>query len=368
MTSATAANRCVLLIDNRVPQFDKNAGDATIYQYLRVLIGGGVKVVYKPYDQVRSQPYTRHLQQLGVEFQFENSEFEAWMNDRKGRIHTVLLARPDVASAYLPSIRRLEPSRVVYYVHDLHHVREQRRFASTADPVARTESERLRALEGSIFRQVDSVITPSDAEAPMISQLAPNTRVDVVPAYVSKPSLGGAETRREKLIFVGGFGHSPNVDAARHLVGEVMPLVWSAEPEAQLMLVGSDPTADVLRLAGDRVTVTGFVPELAPYFAQSRASINPIRFGAGVKGKIVSSLEAGVPVVTTSMGAEGLNLVSGENALIADDPGDIAAAAVRLLRDDSLVESLASAGRAFCRAEFGEERVRAALLTALGLA
>ena len=143
----------------------------------------------------------------------------------------------------MPVLRRVGGLRLAYYVHDLHHVREQRRFDATGDPQARMESMRLRRLETSIFRSVDAVLTPSDAEAVVIRQLAPSAAVHVVPGFVcdSAPRSAVPLSNRRGLVFVGGFRHSPNVDAASHLVHEVMPLVWDDKPDARLHIVGADP-------------------------------------------------------------------------------------------------------------------------------
>jgi glycosyltransferase involved in cell wall biosynthesis len=169
-------------------------------------------------------------------------------------------------------------------------------------------------------------------------------------------------------MFLGGFEHLPNIDAVLVLVREVMPLVWRQVPDAHALIVGSHPTAEVLALAGDRVTVTGHVPDLGPVFAQARMTVSALRFGAGLKGKIVTSLMAGVPVVTTAIGNEGLDLLDGEEALLAETPDRLADAVVRLLTEPGLAERLAAAGHARVAAGWTRDSARAALRAALDAA
>jgi glycosyltransferase involved in cell wall biosynthesis len=144
-----------------------------------------------------------------------------------------------------------------------------------------------------------------------------------------------------------------------------MPHVWVQEPGARVVIVGQQPPERIRASAGDRVTVAGHVPDLAPFQATARALVAPIRYGAGVKGKILTSLAAGVPVITTTVGNEGIGLVDGEDALIADTPQRIAEQAIRILRDDALAERLGDAGRLFVAERFSEAVTRAQLRAAL---
>ena len=170
---------------------------------------------------------------------------------------------------------------------------------------------------------------------------------------------------QDAIIFVGGFGHPPNVDAAAWLVREIMPLVWAQAPDVRLLLVGSAPPPEVQALAGPRVEVTGFVPDIAPLYARSRMSVSPLRYGAGVKGKIVASLQAGVPVVTTAIGNEGLDLVPGIEALVAGTAPMLAAAILDLWRDPAMQHRLARAGQAVLRDRYSDAAARRAMQSVL---
>jgi len=169
-----------------------------------------------------------------------------------------------------------------------------------------------------------------------------------------------AETRtfgeRKGILFIGGYNHTPNVDAVKWLCSDIMPLVWERLPDVKLTLLGSGPSQEVQDLASDRVSVPGYLRDVSPYFEQSRVFVAPIRFGAGLKGKIGQSLEFGLPVVTTPIGAEGFPLRSGENCLLAADAREFADAVIRLYSDEQTWSSFARASAEALR-EFGDEAV-----------
>lgn len=363
----------ILVIDDKVPQHDRSAGGLTMSQYLRLLSAERFKVIFMPADGRATEPYTSMLQQLGIEVLYGDVNLNRWLKKNGRFVDWVLLARPIVARAYLDLVRRKTRARLLYYTHDVHFFRERRRYETLGDPGALRDSEYLRTIETTIFRRVDCVLTPSADEVPVIQELAPRQEVRVLPPYffpVGDGSLVDSQPplrNRDAIIFVGGYDHLPNVDGAEVLVTEVMPYVWQRVPRARVLLVGSDPPPSVRALAGDRVEVLGHVSDLSSAYARARMSVSPLRFGSGVKGKIVSSLEAGVPVVTTTIGNEGIALEPGIEALIADQPEAIAANVVRLFEDPDFLKSLAAAGHRAVFERFSEDRARQALFDALRL-
>jgi len=359
-----------LVIDDRVPEWDRNAGGVTLNQYLHLLQGMGYQVVFCPaYDATPTQPYTAALQQDGIEVLHAPETLDRWLRANGGQLDLVWTARPDVTGPILDLIRAETRAPVLYYTHDLHHLRERRRWELEGDPHALTESKRLKRIETRIFAEADRVMTPSEEEAAAIRADVPDAQVHAIPPYIlpatplARPS---PDIERDALIFVGGYNHLPNVDAAVWLVQDIMPLVWSALPDVRLLLVGNAPPPAVERLASRRVTVTGFVPDVAPLYAQARLSVNPLRYGAGVKGKIVASLQEGVPVVTTAVGNEGLGLVHSAEAWIAETAADFAAGIVALYRDPAQCAAMSLAAQAVLRRRFSEDAARTALMGVLG--
>ncbi len=361
----------ILVIDDKVPEYDKHAGAVTLFQYLGLMHELGLKVIYHPFDGLPAQPYTNDLQQRGIEVLHAPDTLAAWLDRDGTQVDFVWIARPYVAAPTLDLLRRTTGARILYYTHDLHYLREMRRFELEGDLSAREEHDRVKPMELGIFAIVDRVMTPSEEEARIIAEAVPQAHVTVIPPYLY-PATGLADpatldfSGRETVIFVGGFDHTPNVDAALWLAREIMPLVWRQRPDVCLLIVGNVPPEEVRALASERITVTGFVPSLEPYYARSRIAVSPLRYGAGVKGKIVGSLRAAVPVITTSVGNEGIRLRHGIEALIADDAAGIARAILDLCADEALCRSLATAGMAVLERQFSEDRARSVLLDLLG--
>jgi GT2 family glycosyltransferase/glycosyltransferase involved in cell wall biosynthesis len=357
-----------LVIDDRVPEPDRHAGALLTWQHLHLLQELGIRPVYLPFDGVVRQPWTARLEADGIEVLAPGVDPAAWLVDHGRFLDWVMVARPVPAERWIPGIRRWTDAALVYFTHDLHGLRERRRAELTGDPEAAEAARALDAVERSILSRADAVLTPSSAEVPVIREMAPGRYVGVLPPFVEPglpPAADPPLDERTGVMFLGGFEHLPNIDAAEVLVRDVMPRVWAEVPEARVLIVGSDPTPDVLALAGDRVEVTGYVPDLGPVFARSRMTVSALRYGAGLKGKIVTSLEAGVPVVTTAIGNEGLDLRDGEEALLGETPDELAAAVVRLFREPGLAARLATGGHARVAQGFSREAVRTALRTAL---
>jgi hypothetical protein len=211
----------------------------------------------------------------------------------------------------------------------------------------------LREMELGLVRMCDETITVSEEERRVLLEALPDARVSVIPTMNRVAGTPAPASDRSGLMFLGGFLHLPNVDCVVHMVRDVLPLVRAELGPVPLTIVGSHPPDAVRALAAvDGVTVTGFVEDLDPFFQGCRLMAAPLRYGAGVNGKITHSLARGLPVVTTSIGAEGLAGVDGEHLLVADGVQEFAAAVVRLYRDDALWERLSANGRALAAERF----------------
>ena len=371
VTRQRQAGGTILVMEDRVPEPDKNAGAVATAQYMALLVSLGLRVVYHPHDGRAPQPYTTDLQQQGIEVLHHPTVLTEWLRENGRFVDYVWSTRPYVSGHLLDQIRRDTGAPILYLTHDLHYLRETRRYALDRDPMALDEATRVRAIELGIFAKVDCILTFSEDEADVIREAAPDATVRVLPLffYDSVPAKADAASfaGRRKLLFVGGFNHVPNVDAALWLVREIMPALWRTNPDAQVSIVGSDPPAEVRALAGPLVEIAGFVPDLAQSYAEARVSVNPLRFGAGVKGKIVASLAVGLPVVTTPIGNEGIRLQNGTEALVGDTPDAIAAHIATLLDDDARCADLANAGAAVIARRFSHASARAAVIAVLGL-
>lgn len=366
----------VLVVDHYIPQPDRDAGSRTMFAFLQRLLEAGCVVKFWP-DNLHYDPqYAPRLQAMGIEV----LHGPRWLGgigalvDACGDIFdAVLLSRPEVAEHHLDAVRAHSRARVVYYGHDLHFRRMQDQAALLDDPVARDALQRdaasMEARERAIWRGVDAVLYPSADEADAVRAREPAVDARAVTPYAY--AAFGSDTplaQRGDILFVAGFAHPPNVDAARWLVEAIMPRVWATHPQARLALVGANPTADVLALAGDRVEVTGFVSDeaLARRYRHARVAVVPLRYGAGVKSKVVEALQQGLPLVTTTVGAQGLPGVVAACS-VADDVDGIAGGIVRLLDDDAAWLHCSRDGSAYASAHFSADAMRRDLLSALAI-
>jgi len=361
----------ILVVDEQIPEHNKNAGALTLNQYLNLLNDEGFRVILWPDDRAFRPLYTEALEGLGIEVVLDRISFRDWLNTQAPEIDFAYLARPDLALTYIEALRNMTKARILYYTHDLHFLREQRRYEVDRKAAILRRSRDLKTKEVQIFSKVDCVCTPSAEEGEIIRHLAPSVDIVLLPPYFfSEP---GVESRNphtktitsSNVLFVGGYLHTPNVDAAKTLINDVMPLVWKEMPDVRVTLAGSHPTEEIFALSSSRVVVPGFVPNLGPYYVGARMTVNPLRFGAGVKGKIVESLREGVPVVTTPIGVEGIGVIPGRDALVGTDSNELAEHVLRLLRDPTLCDSLAASGRRLVARNFGFSKAHEAFMRAL---
>lgn len=360
----------VLIVDHYIPQPDKDAGSRTMFAFIRALLDAGCIVKFWP-DNLHLDPlYAPELQKMGVEVYSGLrwlGNFDELMRESGSEFDAVILSRPDVAAKYLPHVRDSSKARIVYYGHDLHHQRMLKE-AEVTGAVGKAVIAAMERLERMVWKSADVVLYPSEDEAAFVRASAPGVDARAIIPYAYDDVRRDVGTAgRSGIIFVAGFGHLPNVDAARWLVSDIMPRVWALRPDAKVSLVGSNPTQDVLELAGDKVEVTGYVsdPELERRYAQARVAVVPLRFGAGVKGKVVEAMREGVPLVTTPVGVQGLESV--ELPVVSESVQEIADGILRLLDDDATWSAYSAKGAAYVEAYFSKRRMGHDLISACGL-
>lgn len=365
------ARRVVLVGENNLLTPDQDAGSRAVLSLIEGLHAAGHAVKFWALNGQDMSPYREALEAMGVECPLEprRPSFEDWMAAHAGEIDQAILSRPHVATAMLPAIRRDCPEApVMFYGVDLHHARLEReaRLLEESDPrragALRAEARAALEEEMTLWSAADLSIYLPEFEAQAVRELAPEVEVMSLLSF-SLPALPGPPpplAGREGIVFVAGFAHPPNVDAALWLVREIMPLIWAKRPGTPLTLIGSNPTPAVRALASATVEVTGFVPdgELLRRYAGARLALCPLRFGAGVKGKVVESMHAGLALVTTPIGVQGLEEAP---CAVRETAEEIAAEALRLLEDDAAWEALVPRQRAFVRERFSTEAFSARL-------
>lgn len=358
----------ILVIDHYVPQSDKDAGSRTMFRFLQVLVDAGWAVTFWPENLYRDPPYTRALQDIGVEVIYGVKyvdKFSDFLRSRAGLYDAVLLSRPHVSVHFIDDVRSLTDARVLYYGHDVHfeRMKAQREIADSVDEDA---VEAMRNLELGICDRSDVILYPSEEEARLIAKLTSKKVKSVaVPAYYFEerdiseaeeairrisPSPGQAA----QLLFVGGFSHGPNVDGIVWFCREVAPILRGEDFPFELKIIGSNPTAEVWDLEAEDVQVVGYVNDdkLRESYFDASTVIAPLRFGAGVKGKVVEAMACGVPVVTTEVGAQGLAGAQ-DYLFLGDSPAEFAAA-IRAAADPEAARTKATAALDYVRSHYSK--------------
>ena len=348
------AGPTVVVVDHHVPAPDHDSGSVRMDHLLRLLTESGRHVCFIPQDATVHPEHVGRLQQLGIEVAAPCLDVEDLLRDLEAETELVVLSRPEVAVEYLPMVRRLMPRAVAAYdTVDLHDLRSRRRVAVEG----RTDrhDQHLVELERRLSRTADIVIAVSDPEAIALHAIAPHTPVVRISNIHDDRFIDEPFERRSGFLFVGNFQHPPNVDAVAHLLDSVWPAIRSRLPDATLHLVGAGMHPSAVASSGgvaEGVVVHGWLPDLEPVLGRARVFLAPLRFGAGVKGKIGQALASGVPVVTTSVGAEGM---VGSHLVVADEPGALVDAAVALHEDPARWNAQVTAGRAFITDALGVE-------------
>ncbi len=359
------ARKRVLVIDATTPQPDQDSGSVRLVNILRMLREDGCAVTFFADNRAWVEGYSAALQALGVEVLWHPylSDPVAWFAEHGRRFDVVFVSRHYIASSYLPLVRQHAPqARFVFDTVDLHYLREQRaaELSGRAD-LARSAAE-TREKELALIRGADVSVVVSPVEQALLAQEAPGARVDVLSNVHAVVGCRQPFEARRDLVFVGGYQHPPNVDAAQWFVREIWPAVRAALPDARVHIVGSKAPDEVRALGEvEGVVFHGFVPDIEPFMDGCRLAVAPLRYGAGVKGKVNMSMAYGQPVVATVMAGEGMYLRPGEDILVADDPAAFADAVVRLYRDAALWQRLSDNGLANVERHFSFNAARAAL-------
>ena len=339
----------VLIVDALTPQPDRDSGSLRLVNLMRLLVAEGAHVVFLPANRSADGAYTATLQQLGVECWYapHMPSIPAWLREHGPRFHAAMLSRHYVASEFLPLLRKHAPqARLLFDTVDLHYLRERRAAELSGDAVALRAALRTRTRELDLIADADATLVVSAVERELLAQDAPQATVRVLSNLHELGADGPPCAQRKDLLFVGGFRHPPNVDAVLWFAHDVFPHIRAALPDVQLHCIGGDVPAEVQALSRiDGIRIHGHVPDLQPWLDGCRISVAPLRYGAGVKGKVNQAMAHGLPVVATTPAVEGMHLVDGDDVLVADAADAFAAAVLRLHGDEVLWNRIASNGR-----------------------
>lgn len=348
-----------LVIDHCTPTPNQDAGSVTVFNLMLLLREMGFQVTFIPEDNFLYMPeYTTSLQRVGIEVIYapKVTSVKQHLKESGKRYDLALLFRPGVVENHLEIIRHYcSNAKILYHTVDLHFLRMTREATLESNSSKQKAADEMKQLELKLINSVDASIVHSNEEMTILAALAPKAKIYEFPLIMDVQGTKKNFHDRKDIIFVGGYQHIPNVDAVKYFVIEVWPLIRKRLPNVKFFVVGSKPPEEIKKLATEDVVVLGFVNELQPLFEQMRISIAPIRYGAGIKGKVGTAMSFGVPVVATSIASEGMHLTNRINVMEANTPEEFANAVCQLYEDEALWNLLSTNGPTFADKEWGAE-------------
>jgi GT2 family glycosyltransferase/glycosyltransferase involved in cell wall biosynthesis len=334
----------VVVFDERIPTPDRDAGSGRMFLILKTLAEWS-HVIFVPFNRPSKVEYEHALWKQGIETS-DVTKYRSLLHDE--RVRAVILSRPSVAEALIARIRRVKNgAKIAFDMVDIHHLRLEREYQITGDIHLVKDAERYRRLEKHLASAADVVWCASEADKSILEQALAGVRTAVVPTIHVLHDRGRPFIERRHLVFVGNFAHRPNVDGVRYFVDNVLERIQETLPDVELMVVGDNAPPDFAAYESIGVRTLGHLPSLEEVLTTCRVFVSPIRFGAGINGKIGEALSYGLPVVTTSLGANGWGCVDEKQLLVADDADSFAQAVVRVYQSLVLWQTLSDNGYEF---------------------
>ena len=357
-------HRRILVVDAMVPNPARDSGSLRLCMMLRLLQQDGWRVDLLSDDGRVAAADVSRLRAYGIHL--HQGSVMAWLRQHGTTLDAVLLCRLSVAAQYLVPARRLAPKAMcIFDTVDLHFLREQRAAEISGSRRMHRQSTASRRQELALIRASDLSFVVSPVELDMLRKELPDSRVELLSNIHEIHGRSMPFSARRDLLFVGGFGHPPNEDAMRWFVAEILPLLREHDPSMRLHIAGDITPEARHALAQPGVEIYGRVDDLSSLMNHCKVSVAPLRFGAGVKGKVNMAMSYGLPVVVTPIAAEGMHLVDGNDALIAATAADFAEAVWRVYRDEGLWMRLSDEGIANVQRHFSPEVALQVLRNAL---
>ncbi len=365
--SERGVTKRVLFIDDTVPTPDQDAGSNAAVAHMRALQRIGFKVSFISDNVLHVPRYTGQLEAAGIQCYYSpyTHSVEELLKSGAATFDLFYVHRFGNMQRYAALIREHFPqARIVYSVADLHHLRMEREAQVTKDKALRQQAATFRKNELAMVKAADSVIVHSSFERDLIKVFDPAVNVHAIPWTVTPQPTPIPFAQRARIAFIGGYNHPPNVDAALWLAETILPLVRRRIPDIECLLIGSQMPDSLRALKQPGLRIVGHVEALQPTLERLRLTVAPLRYGAGMKGKVLTSLAAGLPCVATPCAVEGMDLPEPCNALVAETASSFAAQIVRAYHDEALNAAIAQAGLAYIASNCSPAKVEALLRAA----
>ncbi|MET3027856.1 glycosyltransferase family 4 protein [Flavobacterium sp. UW10123] len=354
-TSNLKYNKNVIIIDTKIPEYNKDSGSRRLTEIVKLLIKNNIGVfLLGDFKEYRfTSDYIKYFRDLGAvvyEPAVDKNEKLITKNEFIKQVlpfaDSVWLHRPEIFAKYYPIIKKNKPAVKVFFdMVDFHYLRFKREFELTGNLDAMKKADKFLKLELENCKNADKIIVISDIEKETLKEFYDEDfkviSIGNIHQYFENENPISFANRKD-LLFIGGFDHKPNVDAVNYLAEEIMPLVWKVNPEISIAIIGSNPPESILKLNSEKFKIIGYVEDVSSYFLNSRIFVAPLRYGAGIKGKIGQSLEFGLPLVTTSIGAEGFDFGENKKVLVGDSSQEIVNNILLLYQNKELWEKISA--------------------------
>ncbi|HJA31265.1 MAG TPA: glycosyltransferase [Candidatus Eisenbergiella pullicola] len=363
----------ILVVDHYVPNYDKDAGGRCTFMYLKAFLELEMKVTFIGDNFAKMEPYTTILTQMGIEVLYGDYyclHWQEWLKDNLQYFDYIYLQRPHISIKYIDIVKKYGRGKIFYFAHDLHHIRFYREYQLTGDVKALEESKKWEKIEIELFEKADVGHVVGSYEQKILQEKFrdryPNKPIRNIPLYIYDQlpnNINKDFSTRKDILFVGGFNHAPNIDAVLWFAKEIFPVLLKRYADLRWHIVGSNAPQEVRNIECDNIILEGFVNDqrLEELYEKCRMAVVPLRYGAGVKGKVVEAAYYQIPLVTTSIGGEGLDTES--NAfVIEDNASEMASRIIHLYTDYEALRKMSDAGKAFIQKYFTTNAAKEVLL------
>ncbi|CAN5425673.1 hypothetical protein BH09PAT4_BH09PAT4_03100 [soil metagenome] len=366
-----SSDKLALIVDENIPKTDEDSGSVRMFRIIESLTRLGYKVTFFPYNTAYNQKYAEPLQQMGVEVVYGGIYFLDFIRENGHYYDVVMLSRPRIASFFMDYCRIFcKNAKIIYDTVDLHYLRLRRQAEYDGDKKKLLAfAQKHELIEKHLIDEADVTLVVSDVEKDVLEKDGYKVEILSNIHKIDESAYASGYSERKDILFVGGYGHPPNIDGIRWFANDIFPAIRKKLPDVNLNVVGSNMSDELRQELEHRpgVIVKGFVEdsELNSLLNSTRVFVAPLRYGAGVKGKIGQAIEHGVPVVSTSIGVEGMRLQTNDSCLVADKTDDFAKSVVDLYTSKELWTSTRSAAKIVLQDNFSPTKTETDLANIL---
>jgi glycosyltransferase involved in cell wall biosynthesis len=322
----------------------------------------GHKMTFWSNDQKRIEPYVTELEKRGIEVIYDHKSFHKFFKERQKIYQVCIATRPYFSKKYIDIIKKLSKQcKIIYVAADLHYLRMIRQAYVEKSKVSLMRSLELKKLELSIMKISDITVFHGENECAFALNENESLKLAVIPIPYVIDIESKSFKEREGLLFLGNYKHTPNVDSLEYFIKDIFPIIRKELPDLKLYVIGSNISDKLTLLCNININcvLLGYVKDLTPYLSSCKIMVSPLRYGAGIKGKIITSMLSSLPVVTTSIGAEGMFTAEDPELLIGDSPLDFAAHVIDLYQNQTRWNELSHKAKDFAQINYSPELVRA---------